>query len=172
MLSRGQEDAMTQTHENAPSDRDHANVRFFPPLAYAAPMAAGLAMHFAFSDRFLPQGWWQMAVGLPLMVAAGLLAVWASMTMRRAGTAVGTQSTTTSVVVRGPFRFSRNPMYMSLTALYLGIAVSVNTLWVMVLLPVALGSITVGVIAREESYLERKFGTEYISYKSTVRRWL
>ena len=163
---------MTQTDESAPSARDHANVRFFPPLAYAAPMAAGLAVHFAFSDRFLPQGWVQLAVGLPLMAASGLLAVWGSMTMRRAGTTVGPYSSTTAIVVRGPFRFSRNPMYLSLTGLYLGIAVAVNALWVMVLLPAALVSITVGVIAREESYLERKFGTEYISYKSRVRRWL
>lgn len=63
-------------------------------------------------------------------------------------------------------------MYLSLTGLYLGIAVSVNALWVVVLLPVALVSITVGVIAREETYHKRKFGTEYTSYKSTVRRWL
>ncbi len=163
---------MTQAHENAPLARDHANVRFFPPLAYAAPMAAGLAVHFAFSDRFLPQGWVQLAAGLPLMAASGLLVAWASMTMRRAGTPVGARSSTTAVVVRGPFRFSRNPMYLSLTGLYVGIAVSVNALWVLVLLPIALVSITVGVIAREESYLERKFGTEYISYKSRVRRWL
>ncbi len=163
---------MKQTHENAPSSRDHANVRFFPPLAYAAPMAAGLAMHFAFSDRFLPQGWVQLAAGLPLMVASGLLAVWASITMRRAGTAVGPYSSTTAVVVHGPFRFSRHPMYLSLTGLYLGIAVSVNALWVVVLLPVAVVLITIGVIAREESYLERKFGMEYTSYKSAVRRWL
>ena len=74
--------------------------------------------------------------------------------------------------MHGPFRFSRNPMYLALTGLYLGIAVSVNALWVIVLLPVALVSITIGVIAREESYLERKFGTEYTSYRSTVRRWL
>ncbi len=163
---------MTQTHENAPSARDHANVRFFPPVAYAAAMAAGLALHFAFSDRFLPQGWVQLAAGLPLMVASGLLAVRASMTMRRAGTAVGPHSSTTAVVEHGPFRFSRHPRYLSLTGLYVGIAVSVNALWVVVLLPVALVLITAGVIAREESYLERKFGTEYISYKSTVRRWL
>ena len=162
---------MTQTHENAPSAH-HANVRFFPPLAYAAPMAAGLAMHFALSDRILPQGWVQLAAGLPLMVVSGLLAVWASMTMRRAGTTVDAYKSTTAVVSHGPFRFSRNPMYLSLTGLYLGIAVSVNTLWVVVLLPVALVAITVGVIAREESYLERKFGTEYNSYKSAVRRWL
>ena len=63
-------------------------------------------------------------------------------------------------------------MYLSLTGLYVGIAVSVNALWVIVLLPVAIVSITVGVIAREERYLERKFGTEYTSYKSKVRRWL
>ncbi len=163
---------MTQTHENAPSAQDHANVRFFPPLAYAAPMAAGLAMHFAFSDRFLPQGWVQLAAGLPLMASSGLLAVWASVTMRRAGTTVDAFSSTTAVVGRGPFRFSRNPMYLSLAGLYLGIAVSVNALWVLVLLPLALVAITAGVIAREESYLERKFGTEYTSYKSRVRRWL
>ena len=163
---------MTQTHESAPSARDHANVRFFPPLAYAAPMAAGLAIHFAFSERFLPQGWVQLAAGLPLMAASGLLAVWASMTMRRAGTTVDAYLSTTAIVVRGPFRFSRNPMYLSLSGLYLGIAVSVNALWVIVLLPVALVSITAGVIAREESYLERKFGTQYASYRSTVRRWL
>ena len=163
---------MTQIHENAPSARDHANVRFFPPLAYAAPMAAGLAMHFALSDRFLPQGWVQLAAGLPLMAVSALLAVWASMTTRRAGTTVAVNSSTTAVVVRGPFRFSRNPIYLSLTGLYVGIAVSVNALWVIVLLPVALVSITLGVIAREESYLERKFGTEYASYKSAVRRWL
>ena len=163
---------MTQTHESTPTAPDHANVRFFPPLAYAAPMAAGLVMHLAFSDRFLPQGWVQLAAGLPLMVASGLLAVWASVTMRRAGTALDAYSSTTAVVVRGPFRFSRNPMYLSLTGLYLGIAVSVNALWVVALLPLALVSITVGVIAREKSYLERKFGTEYVSYRSRVRRWL
>ncbi len=163
---------MTQTHEEAPSAGDHANVRFFPPLAYAVPMAAGLAIHFAFSDRFLPQGWVQLAAGLPLMAASGLLAAWASMTMRRAGTSVDASSSTTAVVSHGPFRFSRNPMYLSLTGLYVGIAASVNALWVMVLLPVALVLITAGVIAREESYLERKFGTEYTSYKTRVRRWL
>ena len=104
---------MTQTHENAPPAPDHANVRFFPPLAYAAPMAVGLALHLAFSDRFLPQGWVQLAAGLPLMVASGLLAVWASVTVRRAGTSVDAYSSTTTVVERGPFRFSRNPMYLS-----------------------------------------------------------
>ena len=76
---------MMQTPENAPLARDHANVRFFPPLAYAAPMAAGLALHFAFSDRFLPQGWVQLAAGLPLMVASRLLAVWGSWPPSRVG---------------------------------------------------------------------------------------
>ena len=163
---------MTQTRESAPSAPDDANVRFFPPLAYAAPMAVGLGLHLVLSDRVLPQGWVQLAAGLPLMFASGLLAVWASVTMRRAGTTVDVYSSTTALVVGGPFRFSRNPLYLSLTGLYLGIAVSVNALWVVVLLPAALVSITFGVIAREESYLERKFGAGYVSYKSRVRRWL
>jgi protein-S-isoprenylcysteine O-methyltransferase Ste14 len=63
-------------------------------------------------------------------------------------------------------------MYLALTVLYIGIATSVNALWAMVLLPVALVALSLGVINREERYLERKFGQEYLRYKARVRRWL
>ena len=68
--------------------------------------------------------------------------------------------------------FSRNPMYIALTLLYLGIAIYFGLVWALLLLPFALATIHYGVIIREESYLERKFGEDYLAYKSRVRRWI
>jgi protein-S-isoprenylcysteine O-methyltransferase Ste14 len=92
--------------------------------------------------------------------------------MGNAGTNPDWDSPATVLVTHGPFRFSRNPQYVSGNILYLGIAVSFNTLWPIVFLPVILLIMIEGVIKREERYLERRFGAEYLSYKSEVRRWL
>ena len=74
--------------------------------------------------------------------------------------------------MHGPFRFSRNPQYVSVNIIYVGIAISFNALWPIAFLPVVLLIMTEGVIKREERYLERKFGAEYLSYKARVRRWI
>ena len=92
--------------------------------------------------------------------------------MKRAGTGVSTATPTTAVVVRGSYRFSRNPMYLAMAFLYLGLAIAINGLLIIVLLPVLLGILSFGVISREERYLERKFGEDYLRYKAKVRRWL
>jgi protein-S-isoprenylcysteine O-methyltransferase Ste14 len=92
--------------------------------------------------------------------------------MSNAGTSPDWDSPATVLIVHGPFRFSRNPQYLSVTILYLGVAISVNALWPIVLLPVFLLGFTIGVIWREERYLERRFGEEYLRYKGRVRRWL
>ena len=76
------------------------------------------------------------------------------------------------MVTQGPFRYTRNPAYLSMTIIYTGISSLVNALWAILLLPVALLVIQRGVIEREERYLERKFGEEYIRYKAQVRRWI
>ena len=73
---------------------------------------------------------------------------------------------------RGPFRYTRNPGYLSMAMIYAGIAARANALWAILVLPVALLVIQRGVIEREERYLERKFGEEYLRYKTTVRRWI
>jgi len=75
-------------------------------------------------------------------------------------------------VVQGPYRFTRNPMYVGLAALYAGVTLLVNSLWPLLLLPVVLVVIRWRVIAREEAYLERKFGDVYRTYTTRVRRWL
>jgi len=76
------------------------------------------------------------------------------------------------MVTEGPFHYSRNPAYLSMTMIYTGIASLANALWALLLLPVALLVMQRGVIEREERYLERKFGEEYLRYKAQVRRWV
>lgn len=112
------------------------------------------------------------AVGLPLVIIATLLAVWAARTMRRAGTNISPYEPATALVVDGPYCFTRNPLYLSLAILYVGTAALANTPWPLVLLPVVLVVIQRGVIDREERYLELKFGDAYRRYKEAVKRWI
>lgn len=79
---------------------------------------------------------------------------------------------TTAIIDTGPFALTRNPLYLSMTLLYTGLTLIINTIWPLLLLPFVLVVVQRGVIEREERYLERKFGEEYLSYKSRVRRWL
>ena len=92
--------------------------------------------------------------------------------MRRAQTPVDPYSPSTAIVVEGPYRYTRNPLYLALTLFYLALASIVNSVWPLLLLPLVLLVIQRGVIAREERYLEQKFGEQYLRYKSRVRRWL
>jgi len=92
--------------------------------------------------------------------------------MMRAGTNVDPTQPATVLVVDGPFKYTRNPLYLSLTLLYAGIAILVNSLWTMLLLPVVLVVMRKGVVDREERYLARKFGEQYLRYKASVRRWI
>lgn len=77
-----------------------------------------------------------------------------------------------TLVVTGSFRFTRNPMYLSVTLLYCGLGVSLDLAWVILLLPLALVIVHYKVIVREEVRLERQFGQDYLDYKASVRRWL
>jgi len=75
------------------------------------------------------------------------------------------------LIQSGPFGYTRNPFYLAASACYLGIALYVNSFWLLAMLLPTLAVITKGVIEREERYLERKFGSEYFRYKQSVRRW-
>ncbi len=91
---------------------------------------------------------------------------------QRKGTAVEPWKPTTAIVTDGPFRFTRNPAYLGMALLYIAIALLADAFWVLVPLPLALALIDRGVIAREERYLEGKFGAEYTDYRTRVRRWI
>lgn len=143
-----------------------------PPLIYIVPFIVGLVLHFVVPLPFLPEGWIQLAIGLPIIFFATIFWLSALLTLRRAGTPVDPGKPVKTLVVTGPFRLSRNPLYLSLTVVYAGIALSMNALWPLIFLPLAVVLLDRWVVRQEERYLEKKFGSEYTSYKATVRRWL
>ncbi|MEW6324962.1 MAG: isoprenylcysteine carboxylmethyltransferase family protein [Nitrospirota bacterium] len=111
-------------------------------------------------------------LGLSMIGTGVLLAAAGFRAMIRVGTHIDPFKPTTALATDGPFRFTRNPLYLSLTLLYGGIALFVNLPWAMLLLPIVLWMIRRGVIDREERYLEQQFGEDYLRYKRRVRRWL
>jgi protein-S-isoprenylcysteine O-methyltransferase Ste14 len=107
-----------------------------------------------------------------LAVRAGGGAYWAIATITRAGSNVPTNMPTTSIVDTGPYRFTRNPIYLAMMLGLVGLAIAFDSPWPLVtLVPFAL-VIRYGVVAREEAYLERTFGEVYRRYRARVRRWL
>jgi protein-S-isoprenylcysteine O-methyltransferase Ste14 len=110
--------------------------------------------------------------GIILMDISAALALWATFAMRRAKTTINPLRPTTSLVTSGPYRYSRNPLSVSLVILYLGLSLRLNWLWPLVLLPVLMVVFHFGVIQREERYLRRKFGDVYRDYCSAVPRWV
>ncbi len=153
----------------------HANetsgIRFPPPLIYAGLFALGYVLHRLVPVRLMSSGPARV-VGWGLVAGALVLLFGAAVLFRQAGTTPNPTKPTTALVVRGPYRFTRNPMYVALAALYLGLTLLVNDVWPLVLLPVGLALVQWRVIAREEAYLERKFGDQYRAYKARVRRWI
>jgi len=92
--------------------------------------------------------------------------------MRATDTTLDVDKPVSTLVQDGPFRYSRNPGYLSLTMIYAGIAILRNALWAILLLPLLVLITQREVIEREERYLERTFGEEYLAYKRRVRRWV
>ncbi|MDQ3964833.1 MAG: isoprenylcysteine carboxylmethyltransferase family protein [Actinomycetota bacterium] len=152
-------------------EQDNAGVVAPPPLIYLGPLVLGLLLNRKFPAPFLPR---RMAriLGLPLLGGGALLVSWFVGTMRRADTPIDPRKPVSRLVVEGPFRYTRNPSYLSVAMIYAGLASLANALWAILLLPAALIVIQRGVIEREEHYLERKFGEEYLRYKARVRRWI
>jgi len=114
----------------------------------------------------------RLAVGLALVVVALALFTAAYRAFRAAGTNVETNKPSTAVVTGGPYRLSRNPIYVSMAALLAGIGIAVGSIWVTAMVVPFAAIVPFGVIAREERYLEVKFGDEYRRYRARVRRWM
>jgi protein-S-isoprenylcysteine O-methyltransferase Ste14 len=150
---------------------DNAGVIAFPPALYAGTLFIGLLLSFVFPISFLPR-LASLLLAAIVMTGAGWLSISAFRTMNRAQTAIDPTKPTTAIVSDGVFRLTRNPLYLSLTLLYIGFSLIFSALWALLLLLPLLVIVQIGVIQREEVYLERKFGDEYLRYKAQVRRWL
>lgn len=154
---------------------DVAGVIAPPPLIFLGFLVLGLVFgHF-----------WPLAVvgsGVPAAVRVGVgvavavvslgMGVAGFRQLRNAGTNVRPDRPTTALVIKGVYRYSRNPLYTSMAFLYAGIAVAADSLWALAFLVPALIVVRYGVIAREEAYLERKFGDDYRHFAAAVRRWI
>lgn len=121
--------------------------------------------------RFLPSGAWRVLVGVLLGATGTMLWLWGRWTMGRHHTSPDPARAPTGLVDDGPYRFSRNPTYLGLVVVFLGVAVAFNSAW---LLGFAVGEFFLAdrQVRREESYLESWFGEAYADYQSRVRRWL
>lgn len=141
-----------------------------PPLIYLGFLIAGFALDFIWPVAVLPAGV-QYVAGIGLIVVGVVIFASAIREFRRAGTSFRTHEPDTAIITGGPFRFSRNPIYLGFGLFFAGIAVAADNLWALALLLPVLIVIHYGVIAREERYLEAKFGEAYLGYKASVRRW-
>jgi protein-S-isoprenylcysteine O-methyltransferase Ste14 len=155
----------------ANDQRDNPGVRVPPPLIHLAPLVSGLLIDRKFHVSLLPRSVARV-LGWVLLGGGVLLSGWFRGTMREAEAPIRTDTPVPRLVTSGPFRYTRNPGYLSLAMIYTGVAVLRNALWAILLLPVGLLVIQREVIVREERYLERTFREEYLQYKRSVRRWV
>jgi len=164
----------TSDQDNRPENGvpNVANLGFVrPPLVYLASIASGIVLHLAWPLRFAPPGL-SAPLGVVCVTVAITLFLVAVRTFRAAGTPVPGNLPTTTVVRTGPYRYSRNPIYLAFSLFLLGIAFSVNSIWLLATLIPAVLLMSLVVIPREEAFLEARFPSEYLPYKRSVRRWL
>jgi protein-S-isoprenylcysteine O-methyltransferase Ste14 len=142
-----------------------------PPFVYLGSIVLGVLLHLAWPVPLMrrPIGW---PIGAAVVLVAVGLFIAAVRTFRGAGTPVPGNLPTTTIVRTGPYRFSRNPIYLAFSLLQAGIALWVGSLWILITLAPALALMSFLVIPREERYLEARFRSEYLPYKASVHRWL
>ncbi len=151
--------------------KDRPGVIAPPPLVFFGFLVLGLGLDGVWPATVIADGLWRTGGFALIAVGVGVFAA-ALRQLRKAGTNVETRKPTTALVTGGPFRYSRNPIYLSASLAYWGIGIAADNVWILALLVPFLAVIRYGVISREEQYLEAKFGEEYRRYKASVRRWL
>jgi protein-S-isoprenylcysteine O-methyltransferase Ste14 len=152
---------------------DRPSIIFPPPLIFFALLGFGFFLDYLLPLKLYNAPW------LPRIIVSGiffLLSGWLALTSFREllknKTPFDPSKPTVVIVQDGPFRISRNPMYLSLLILLLGVAVLTGSFWMFLAVPLLIYILIIGVVKQEEEYLERNFGNEYLSYKAKVRRWL
>jgi len=151
-------------------NQDNPGIKVPPPLIYVVPLLLGSLLDRRRHISFLPRGA-ARAMGWPLLGGGVVLNGWFLKTIRDAEVPIRTDKPVPKLTTEGPFRYTRNPSYLALAMIYAGIALLRNSLWAILLLPLVVKVMQREVIGREESYLERTFGEEYLTYKAKVRRW-
>jgi protein-S-isoprenylcysteine O-methyltransferase Ste14 len=155
----------------ATEEQDTAGVIAPPPAIFGGALALGVLAQRIKPLPLAPR-WLARPFGALLAVGGLALGGWAAWTFRQADTPVEPWEPATTLVTDGPYRFSRNPIYLAMTLLGVGVALLANAAWALATTLAAAGVVQKGVIEREERYLQRRFGQPYADYRARVRRWL
>ena len=150
---------------------DHAGVVAPPPIIYLCSILLGLGFGTLWPVEVLPQAL-EFPLGVFIILTAVLIFAFSGQKFLKADTPLPPNKPTVLIVRTGPYRYSRNPIYLSMTLLQIGIGIWVDNVWILGMLIPTLCLMYYGVIAREEKYLEKKFGEEYLKYQRSVRRWI
>jgi protein-S-isoprenylcysteine O-methyltransferase Ste14 len=146
--------------------------RIWPPVALGAPLLVGALLTSTAGDPFsLPRDG-ERVVGVALCAVFAVWNGWTLVTMAAGRTAILPGGATRRVLDRGPFRFSRNPLYVGLIVLDVGLALLWPSVWALLFVPVGVALLFWGAVVPEERYLSARFGVEYDAYRRRVRRWL
>jgi len=153
------------------NEKDNPSVIAPPPLIFLSGLLVGGFISWLYPFAFLPTTFSIIAGVLLALVGLGFIAA-AFVKMRRARTNVEPWKPTTAIIDDGVYGISRNPIYLGMILIYLGVSFLFNSFWFLPPLAPVLFLMRHGVILREERYLERKFGGEYLDYKNRVGRWI
>jgi protein-S-isoprenylcysteine O-methyltransferase Ste14 len=152
-------------------EQDNPGIKVPPPLIYMVPLVLGLILDRRRHIPYLPRGA-ARGLGWALLGGGTVLNAWFLRMIRKTDVPIRTDKPVPRLTTEGPFRYSRNPSYLALAMIYAGVACLRDSMWAMLLLPLVVVLIQREVIVREERYLERTFGEEYLVYKGRVRRWI
>jgi protein-S-isoprenylcysteine O-methyltransferase Ste14 len=150
---------------------DAPNVKIIPPLVYLAGVVIGFLATIWMPTKVVPNlvAW---TVGGILVFCGAVLTGSAVLKFKDVGTTVRPDRAASTLVIAGPYKITRNPMYLGLASVYLGVSIAGQSVWALILLPVVLTIIKRRAIEPEEAFLEKCFGADYIGYKEKVRRWI
>lgn len=166
---------MVENPQDPRTEKDGAAVRFPPPLLPLATILVGVGLQSLWPigvafELPAPARYW---LGGVVVAAAVLgLGLWPVVMFRRSGQSELPWRPTPSVLEHGPYRFTRNPMYLMMLLVCIGVAIILSNCWILLLTPLCVWALYHFAIAPEEAYLERKFGEPYRDYQRRVRRWL
>ena len=152
-------------------DKHGPGIRLHPPIIYAISILSGIGLN-NFWPLAMPYGLQNRNYGIALIVIALLLAAWSLYEFYKADTDVRPDKPDSALLTSGPYRLTRNPLYIVLTLAQLTVSIWLNNLWIVLLVIPSVIVISRYAIAREERYLQTLFGQPYMDYKKRVRRWL
>ena len=169
--AEAQEEESKATQEDKQEDKKGAAVKFPPPAIFVILIFIGAGLNYIWPIGMGVPESFEMA-GIAIMSFGVAVAILINGSFKRLGTAIEPWKPTTKIITTGFFRWSRNPIYTGFCLFNIGIGISSNSFWIFISFIPAAILVYYIVIAKEEAYLEKKFGEDYIAYKNKVRRWI